>query len=270
MKADFFRPPLVIARWLLALTGALLALAIGLAVPAAAREGGRLLDTNDVVQVQVLGQPDFSATVRVDLDGSLALSYAGRIRAAGRTTGALAAEVAARLKAKGLVKAPQVSVEVQSFGLQVAVLGAVRAPGAFTLDRPITIAQALARAGGLREEAADSTIVAHRARGVLRFNARAVLEGREGDRLLLGNGDTLFVEQPRVFYVYGYVNKPGQYALDRPGLTVRQAIALAGGLAPLGSDYWGLMMRRAGAENAADLNQAVESDDTIIVNERLF
>jgi polysaccharide export outer membrane protein len=263
MTTPFFAPLLAIAR-------CLLLLALGFAGPAAAREGGRLLDINDVVQIQVLGQPDFSATARVDLDGSLALSYAGRLRAAGRTTGALAAEVAARLKAKGLVKEPQVAVEVQSFGLQVAVLGAVRAPGAFTLDRPITIAQALARAGGLREEAADSTIVAHRARGILRFNARAVLEGREGERLLLANGDTLYVEQPRVFYVYGYVNKPGQYALDRPSLTVRQAIALAGGLAPLGSDFWGLTMRRAGAESAADLNQTVEADDTIIVNERLF
>jgi polysaccharide export outer membrane protein len=259
------------SRSLALLLRLLTAALIGFAVAAAAaRDGGRTLETNDVVQVSVLGQPDFSATARVEPDGTLALSYAGRLRAAGRTNGALAAQIAALLKVKGLLNAPQVSVEVQSFGLQVSVLGAVGHPGAFTLDRPITLAQALARAGGLRDDAAESTIVVRRAHTLLRFQARAVLEGREGAQVLLANDDTLFVERGRVFYLYGYVNKPGQYALDRPDLTVRQAIALGGGLSALGSDWWGLRLRRAGAEQPAELDEKVEPDDTIIVNERLF
>lgn len=256
------RPLLLLSILLLAVVG-------GIAHAKEKENGGRALTTNDVVQVSVLGQPDFSATARVEPDGTVALSYAGRLRAAGQTTGALAARIAALLKDKGLVKTPQVSVEVQSFGLQIAVLGAVREPGAFTLDRPITLAQALARAGGLREEATDSTLVVHRGGRVMRFSARRVLEGREA-AILLANNDTLFVEQGRIIYVTGYVNKPGQIALNRPGLTVRQAIALAGGLTPLGSDGWGLRLRRSGVEYAADLDQPVEADDTIIINERLF
>jgi len=247
----------------------LFALLLALLLPARAREGGRALATNDVVQVSVLGQPDFSATVRVEPDGTLALSYAGRLRAAGQTTGALANRIAALLRDKGLVKTPQVAVEVQSFGQQVTVLGEVREPGAFTLDRPTTLAQALARAGGLREEAADSALVLHRGGRALRFSVRGVLEGREG-RFPLANNDTLFVERGSVVYVTGYVNKPGQIALNRPGLTVRQAIAMAGGLTPLGSDFWGLRLRRGGVEYGADLDQPVEADDTVIVNERLF
>ncbi|MCW2283839.1 polysaccharide export outer membrane protein [Rhodoblastus acidophilus] len=258
------------SRPLLLVLTILLALVCGADVARAAESGGRTLTTNDVVQVGVLGQPDFSASARVEPDGTLALSYVGRLRAAGRTTGALAAQIAALLRDKGLVKAAQVSVEVQSFGLQVSVLGEVREPGAFTLDRPITLAQALARAGGLQEDAAESTLVVHRGSRVLRFSARAVLEGREGAKILLANNDTLFVEQGRIIYVTGYVNKPGQFALNRPGLTIRQAIALAGGLTPLGSDGWGLKLRRAGVEYAADIDQPVEADDTVIVNERLF
>jgi polysaccharide biosynthesis/export protein len=257
------RPPLLIFTLLLALV-------CGAPLARAQETGGRALTTNDVVQVGVLGQPEFSATARVEPDGTLALSYAGRLRAAGRTTGALAAQIAALLRDKGLVKTAQVSVEVQSFGLQVSVLGEVRDPGAFTLDRPITLAQALARAGGLREEAADSTLVVHRGGHILRFSARGVLEGREASKILLANNDTLFVEQGRIIYVTGYVNKPGQFALNRPGVTIRQAIALAGGLTPLGSDNWGLRLRRDGVEYAADLDQPVEADDTVIVNERLF
>jgi polysaccharide export outer membrane protein len=248
----------------------LLAALMVLIFPAFAKDGGRMLTTNDVVQINVLGQPEFSATARVEPDGTLSLAYAGRIRAAGRTTGALALEIASLLKTKGLVNAPQVSLEMQGFGQQVSVLGAVAEPGAFTLDRPATLAQILARAGGLRDEAADSAIVVHRALGILRFSARAVLEGREGARFRLANNDTVYVEQPLVFYLYGYVNKPGQYALNRPGLTVRQAIALGGGLSALGSDFWNLKIRRGGAETPAELDQPVEADDTIVVNERLF
>jgi polysaccharide export outer membrane protein len=266
-------PLLALALFILGSIPALLA-----ALAPARAEGGRVLTTNDVVQVGVLNQPEFAATARVEPDGTVALAFAGRLKAAGRTTGALAAEIVDLLKTKGLVKDPKVTVELSSFGQQVSVLGAVGEPGVFTLDRPTRLAQILARAGGLRDDAVDSAIVVHRALKALRFDARAVLEGREGARFLLANNDTVYVEQPRVFYLYGYVAKPGQYALNRPGLTVRQAIALGGGLSPLGSDFWGLKIRRAAQQETpatvqeipATLEDPIEPNDTIVVNERLF
>lgn len=45
-----------------------------------------------------------------------------------------------------------------------------------------------------------------------------------------------------VYFLYGYVNKPGQYPLLRQ-LTVQQAIAAGGGIAPLGSD-WRIQIKR--------------------------
>ncbi len=99
---------------------------------------GRALNTNDVLQINVLYQSELNAQARIETDGTISLPYAGRIKAAGLTTGALAARIASILTHKGLVKNPQVSVELTSFGLQVSVLGAVGTPGSYTLDRPST------------------------------------------------------------------------------------------------------------------------------------
>jgi len=76
-----------------------------------------------------------------------------------------------------------------------------------------------------------------------------------------------------VYFLYGYVNKPGQYPLMR-ALTVQQALAAGGGIAPLGSE-WRLQIKRRGPDGkvivqSANLDDEVLPDDTIVVNERIF
>lgn len=55
---------------------------------------------------------------------------------------------------------------------------------------------------------------------------------RQTQRLILPSEIVITVSEYRPIYVSGYVAKPGGYAF-RPGLTVRQAIALAGGFGPV-------------------------------------
>jgi polysaccharide export outer membrane protein len=238
-------------------------------------DSGRLLTTNDVLQITVLNQPDLGAAARVEPDGTIALTYTGRLRVAGMTTGALATKIANILVQKGLVKNPEVSIELTTFGMQVSVLGAVGAPGNYILDRPTTLPQILARAGGIREDAGAATVVIHSGNGgVRRIDAKELLAGRASFGPPLSNNDTIYVEQGSIFYLYGYVNRPGEYPISRPGLTVRQAIAVGGGVAPLGSDWWRLLIRRringAIVEITPELDDLVEQNDTIIVNERVF
>src|SRR4029079_16154945 len=52
-------------------------------------------------------------------------------------------------------------------------------------------------------------------------------------KLEVANGDTIFVPRAPLFYVYGEVQHPGGYRLERK-MTVFQAVSLAGGLAPRG------------------------------------
>jgi polysaccharide biosynthesis/export protein len=258
----------LIFAWIVALLGGLLVCAPALAA------SGRVINTNDVLQISVLYQTELNATTRVDPDGTIDLPYAGRIQAGGLTTGSLAAKIAGILKDKGLVKAPQVTVELSTFGMQVSVLGAVGLPGNLVLDRPSTIMQILARAGGIREEAGAAIIVVHTRGGIRRIDAKALFEGRSNTNLVLNNNDTIYVEQGAVYYLYGYVNKPGQFPLNREKMTVRQAIAEGGGVGPLGTDWWRLRIRRqingVIAEISPDLDDLVEPNDTIVVNERIF
>ena len=76
-----------------------------------------------------------------------------------------------------------------------------------------------------------------------------------------------------VYYLYGYVNKPGQYPLMRD-MTVQQAIAAGGGIAPLGSE-WRIQLKRRMPdgqvmEKSAKLDDEVQPNDTVVVGERLF
>jgi polysaccharide biosynthesis/export protein len=251
---------------------ALFAALIGF-IPALAASG-RVINTNDVLQISVLYQNELNATSRVDPDGTIDLPYAGRIKAGGLTTGSLAAKIAGILKEKGLVKSPQVTVELTTFGMQISVLGAVGQPGNQVLDRPSTIMQILARAGGIREDAGAAVIVVHTRGGIRRIDAKALFEGRINTNLVLNNNDTIYVEQGAVYYLYGYVARPGQFPLNRAKMTVRQAIAEGGGVGPLGTDWWRLRIRRQVhgviEEISPDLDDPVEPNDTIVVNERIF
>lgn len=76
-----------------------------------------------------------------------------------------------------------------------------------------------------------------------------------------------------VYYLYGYVNKPGQYPLIRQ-MTVQQALSAGGGIAPLGSD-WRIRIKRKApdgkmTDKSASLDDEVLPNDTIVVNERIF
>lgn len=109
---------------------------------------------------------------------------------------------------------------------------------------------------------------------VSRYDAREILEGNTNVRnVFLQNNDELYVEQGAVYFLYGYVNKPGEFPLSR-SLSVQQAIAAGGGVAPLGSD-WRIEIRRrlrdgTVADQPASLDDEVQPNDTIVVNERLF
>ncbi len=250
-------------------------IALGLLHSANALAGeGRALTTNDVLQITVLNQPEFNANARIEPDGTISLPYAGRIPVVGLTTGTLGVKIANILIQKGLVRQPAVSVELSSFGTQVSVLGAVNTPGAFTLDRPSNLSQALAHAGGIKEEAGAATVVLHRRGKTQRIDAKALLEGRADGQLMIQNNDEIYVEQGAIFYLYGFVNRPGQYPINRKDMTVRQAIAAGGGISSLGSDWWRMKIRRrvngVVEEIPADLDETIQPDDTIVINERLF
>ena len=59
-------------------------------------------------------------------------------------------------------------------------------------------------------------------------NIGGLLKGRLGSNLIVHPGDVIYVPPADVFYIAGEVRAPGQFYL-RQGITLRQAISLAGG-----------------------------------------
>jgi polysaccharide export outer membrane protein len=255
--------------WLAALT------VVALVPTWAIAAGGRVLTQQDSVSIKVVNQPDMDTTTRVESDGTISFPYIGRIRAAGLSEDQLAHAIERQLASRQIVTDPHVLVEVSTFGTQASVQGQVGTPGVFTLDRPTNLTQLLSRAGGLRDAALGGTVSVHRAGGgIQKFDSKEVQAGRgPGAGLRIANNDEVFVDLAPFYYFYGYVGKTGEYPLLRP-LTVQQAIAIAGGLAQLGSDWRIKIKRRQGNgqtyEVPASLDDQVEAGDTIIVNERIF
>jgi len=255
--------------WIVRFAVVVLAGAFGLAASA---KGGRVLTKSDVVTIKVVSQPDLDTTTRVETDGTVNFPYVGRIRAAGLTEDQLAHNIERRLAERQIVTEPHVLVETTGFGAQVSVQGQVGSPGVYALDRPTTLAQILARAGGLRES--GGTIIVRRGQTVTRYYGKDLLNGNVNpDHIFVENNDQIYTDVAPSYYVYGFVGKNGQFPLTQ-SLTVQQAIAIAGGLTSLGTDSR-LKIKRKTAdgqteEMPASLDDEVEPDDTIVVNERLF
>src|SRR5438309_7468819 len=110
--------------------------------------------TGDLLEISVFEVEELSKIrLRVPGRGVISLPLIGQIQATGRTTAELEEEIRARLQRK-FMHDPQVSVFLQEHNSQrISVIGAVRKGGVFNLTRPLRLADALALAEGLTEEA---------------------------------------------------------------------------------------------------------------------
>ncbi len=257
-------------RWMLWLA----VLAMGAVLPGWALAAGRVLTPQDSVSIKVVNQPDMDTTTRVETDGTISFPYVGRIRAAGLSEDQVAHAIERQLAARQIVTDPHVLVEITTFGTQASVQGQVGVPGVYTLDRPTNLTQLLSRAGGLRDAALGGTVTVRRGATIRKFESKDVQAGHgPGADFRIANNDEIFVDLAPFYYLYGYVNKTGEYPLLRP-ITVQQAISIGGGLALLGSEWRVRIKRMSGNgqtyEVPASLDDQVEAGDTIIVSERIF
>jgi polysaccharide export outer membrane protein len=189
------------------------------------------IGSGDELQIQVVGEPDMSGTLRVALDGTLEIPYAGKIGVAGLTIGEATQVITEHLGRKVLAH-PQVVISVETYASRkIDVSGGVAKPATYALEKARTmVSDMLVRAGGLLEASAPRAFIVRQVAGestkipvdLERLNAgdaSADIELRAGDRLYVPPVESVFVD--------GQVGKPGAIAY-RDGMTVTQAIAQAG------------------------------------------
>ncbi len=97
-----------------------------------------------------------------------------------------------------------------------------------------------------------------------------IYSGLKGDYFVEPNVFVGIV-QYRPFYIHGEVKKPGGYPYQ-PGMTVNQAIALAGGLTERASKEKIFISREGEKEKntQGDLNSRINAGDTITIEQRFF
>jgi polysaccharide biosynthesis/export protein len=113
------------------------------------RKGEFVLGPSDVLKITVWRNPELSTDAIVRPDGTVSMPLAGDLQAAGRTTSQVKEDIVKRLRAYIKDESLSVTVGVSAINSYRFVLsGNVERPGVYTSNHYVTVAEALALAGG--------------------------------------------------------------------------------------------------------------------------
>lgn len=245
-----------------------------------------VVGAQDILSITVYDEPMLSSKYTVDAEGMLTFPWLGRVPVSGKTLREVVEDLTQKLAA-GYLRRPQVSVVMDTFRSQsVYVVGEVRTPGLVTLTGNMTLMDVLARVGGPNTNASDEVIIVRPKQprdggGPLKPGDKEVdtqkvsleaLTNGTASPVTIRDGDTISVGRAAKFYVSGFVRTPGTYTLV-PGMTVLQALTLAGGISERGSHRGITIIRETSPKKKSikvKLDDVVQPNDTILVRQRLF
>jgi polysaccharide export outer membrane protein len=251
------------------------------------RRSDYVVGAQDVLKVTVFDEPQLSGSFRVDQDGTFTYPFVGRLKAVGQTLRTIEGELT-NLLADGYVRRPQVTIEVEQYrSRSIFIVGEVRTPGKYPLSGEMTLMEALAQAGSTTQTAGSEVLILHPADAAqskqlepgvtppaqtIRVSLADLQSGQLANNVMLHEGDTIFVPRAERFYVTGHVKTPGAYTYER-GMTVLQALSLAGGLSDRGSNRGVKVIRVVSGQKkeiAVKLTDVILPNDTLVVRQRLL
>jgi polysaccharide export outer membrane protein len=203
-----------------------------------------IIGAEDVLDIQVWNNEDLRRTVEVSQGGSFTFPIIGEINAGGLSVFELEKLLKKKLS-EGYLVNPQVTITVTKYNSQKVILhGEVVKPGSYVIKGRRHILELLSEAGGITERAGRIVTITRseslEKRGlsgtsgeakenkIITLNLDELTERTTDERFFVFNGESIYVSKAPRIYVIGEVNKPGDYRWEK-GLTVHQAIALAGG-----------------------------------------
>lgn len=180
---------------------------------------------------------DMKKEYLIEASGTIQVKYVGAIAVNGLTTPEIEEAVKKALVAKQIYPEGVISVgaQVTDERLQsVTVQGQVVSPGEkYLRGAQMTLGRAIIAAGGLAPNAGQEIEIKRTVEGKLEIITVTQTQLNGGDDPQLIADDQIFVKQGQVFYVNGQVLTPGPKAW-KPGMTVLQAVAMAGGMTAKG------------------------------------
>lgn len=236
-----------------------------------------VLGAGDVVRITVFQSPDLTLEARIAESGVISYPLVGTIKLGGLPVSEAEKRIADGLKSGNFLKLPQVSILVlQIRGNQASVLGQVLRPGRFPLEQAnMRLSDLLALAGGIAPSGNELvTLSGLRAGKAVRvqIDFPTIFSGTTDD-MIVQNGDVVYVDRMPMVYIYGEVQRPGAFRIER-GMTMMQALATAGGVTQRGTEK-GIRIHRRGPDGKVQVVQptmddTVKDNDVVYVRESLF
>jgi len=140
-----------------------------------------VIGSDDVLAINVWREPEISRTLPVRPDGNISLPLIGDLVASGHTPAQLQSEIKQQLRT--YFSNPEVTVVVQEAkSHKFNIVGEVEKPGSYVMSSSMTVLDAIALAGGLRDFAKATKIYVLRvspdgSRARLPFNYKHVIKG---------------------------------------------------------------------------------------------
>jgi len=242
--------------------------------PLLGQAGAYTLGAGDVVHINVWGHPELvlppagttSGTeassqsgvtngFNISPDGLIQFPLVGTVKIAGLTENQ--ARLALGEALKRYIVNPQITLRVQSYRAgRVYMDGEVRAPGLQAInDVPMTLPEALSRAGGLTATADRSQVFVTRDGVTTPINLLSLAQrGINPAQILLKNKDLVRVahRDDAKVYVMGEVVRQAALPLRNGRLSLNEALGESGGINPTSGDPRQIFVIRSRASQPAD------------------
>jgi polysaccharide export outer membrane protein len=160
----------------------------------------------------------------------------------------------------------------------IAVMGQVLRPGKYSIVSGVrTVSDFLSMAGGVVPTGSDIiTVITKRDGKTARFQVDVDDLFTRDDpsiNIEMQSGDSIYVPQAPMVYVYGEVQRPGSFKIQR-NMTVMQVLSQGGGVTARGTQR-GIKLNRRNTKGETvtlypELTDLVQDDDVIYVKESLF
>ena len=184
-------------------------------------------------------------TVRVDVDGTIALPYAGRFPVAGRRLSEVEGAIVSRLE--GQAVQPQATVIIaDNISNSASVQGEVNRSGPYPVTRTnLRVLDMIAMAGGAKYPPYETAVRLTRGRSTMSVGLQDVMDQPETFNVSVAAGDALLLSRKlQKFLALGAVAQPGEQVFRKSTLNLSEGLGQALGLDPARSDAKGVYLFR--------------------------
>jgi len=209
--------------------------------------GAYTIGAGDRLSIQVWDHDDLTRTVEVAPDGTFSFPFIGKVQASDKTAFMIENILVEKLS-DGYLVGPQVTVGVIEYNnKKVFLFGEVVRPGSYVLRSNMRLLELISDAGGFTTNRGSTCTVVRSPNGdadakpiaiedatgheIITVNLTQLTKGDPGENILIAPNDSIYISAAERIFVTGEVKRPGEIEY-REGMTVRQAISMAGGGTP--------------------------------------